>query len=166
MREAMQEPQAAATVGSALSRMLPKSAPTLTNILATGNVTARCRAADALMTAYSHREIEEMARTALINALQDPDPGPRMSAAVAFQFWNKRLDLVVPALTRALSDPNPSVRGNAASALGNMGGAAKPAVPELLRLIQGTNDSPRRRFLEVLRKIDPEATFKGILTVE
>jgi hypothetical protein len=161
MREAMNEHQAASQVGNALSRMLPKSAPTLTNILATGNVMARCRAADALMTAYSQPEIEEMARTALINALQDPDPGPRMSAAVAFQFWNKRLDLVVPALTRALSDPHASVRGNAASALGQMGEAAQSAVPELLKLLQDTNNYPRKRSMEVLRKIDPEAAAKA-----
>jgi HEAT repeat protein len=160
--KAMNDPHAASYVGNALSRMLPKSAPVLTNILATGNTSARCRAADALMTAFSHPEIEEMSRTALLNALRDPDSGLRMTAASALQFWNKRLDLVVPALTRALSDPDPSVRGNAATSLGNFGRAAIPAVPELLKLLQDTNDYPRRRAMEMLLKIDPEAAAKAI----
>jgi HEAT repeat protein len=49
------------------------------------------------------------------------------------------------------------VRGNAATSLGNFGSAAKPAVPELLKLLQDTNDYPRKRAMEMLRMIDPEA---------
>jgi HEAT repeat protein len=60
-----------------------------------------------------------------------------------------------------LSDPHPTVRGNAATALGQMGDAAKPAVSELLRLLQDTNNYPRKRSMEVLRKIDPEAAAKA-----
>lgn len=148
-------------VALALSRMLPRSAPVLTNLLATGTVAARASAAYALTTAYSHPEIEEMARTALLRALEDNDPGPRASAASAFAFWNKRLDVVVPALARALSDPNPSVRGNAATSLGNYGSAAKPAVPELLKLLQDANDYPRKRAMEMLLKIDPETAARA-----
>src|SRR5207247_2579622 len=118
MAEAMNDPHAAHEVGGALSRMLPASAPVLTNILATGNVVARCRAADALMTAFSHPQIEGMGRTALLDALRDSDDGVRATAASALQFWDKRLDVVVPALTRALNDPSPSVRGNAATSVG------------------------------------------------
>lgn len=163
MAEAMNDPHAAHEVGAALSRMFTNSAPVLTNILATGNVMARCRAADALTTAFSHPPIEEMGRTALLNALRDPDAGVRATAASAFQFWNKRLDLVVPALTRALSDPSPIVRRNAATSLGNFGTAARSAVPELLKLLQDTNTYPRRsgylhqRARDMLLKIDPEA---------
>jgi HEAT repeat protein len=167
MTEAMNDPHAASDVGSALSRMFPNSAPILTNILATGNIIARCRAADALSTAYSHPQLEEMGRTALLRALRDPDPGVRATAASAFQFWNKQLDVIVAALTRALSDPNPSVRGNAATSLGNFGEAAKPAVPELLNLLQDTNTYPSRsgylgqRARAVLLKIDPEEAAKA-----
>ena len=167
MMEAMNDPQAASDVGGALSRMLPKSAPVLTNVLATGNVTARCRAADALMTAFSHPAIEEMARMALLNALRDPESGVRASAASAFQYWNTRLDVVVPALTRALSDSSSIVRGNAATSLGNFGSAAKPAVPELLKLLQDTNTyaGPRsplsERAAQMLLKIDPEAAVRA-----
>jgi HEAT repeat protein len=163
MREAMNDPHAASDVGAALSRMFPSSAPVLTNILATGNVTARCRAADALVTAFSHPEIEEMGRTALLKSLRDPDEAVRATAASAFQFWNQHLDEVVPALTRALSDPNPSVRGNAATSLGNFGQAAQSAVPALLALLQDTNTYPARsgqlkeRARAMLFKIDPEA---------
>jgi ATP:cob(I)alamin adenosyltransferase len=57
MTEAMNEPHAASDVGAALSRMFPNSAPVLTNILATGNVTARCRAADALVKEIEDRHI-------------------------------------------------------------------------------------------------------------
>ena len=161
MIEAANDRGAASDVAVALSWMLPKSAPVLTNLLATGSVTARCRAADALVTAYSHPEIEEMARMALLRALEDSDPGPRGSAALAFAFWNKRLDVVVPALARALSDPDPSVRGNAASSLGNFGNAARPVVPQLLKLLQDTNDYPRKRAMEMLLKIDPEAAARA-----
>jgi|SRR6185503_11577939 len=160
MREAMNDPHTAESVAFALSRMLPKSAPVLTNALATGNATARYRSADALMTAYSHPEIEEMAQMALLKALEDPDPWMRASAAGALQFWNRRLDVVLPALTRALSDPNRTVRGNAAISLGNFGAAAKPAVPDLLKLLQDTNDYPREHASRALLKIDPEVAAK------
>ena len=164
MAEAMQETQAASDVGSALSRMLPASAPVLTNVLATGAIVARCRAADALTTAGWHPTIEEMARTALLRALQDTNAGLRATAATALQFWNKRLDLVIPALTRVLSDPDVSARGNAASALGQIG---KPAVPELIKLLNDTSAYPGRmgtlgeRAMNVLKQIDPEAAARA-----
>jgi len=161
MTEAMNDPSVAQTVAFALSRMLPKSAPVLTNVLATGNVWARSGAAGALEKAYSYPEIEEMARTALLKALRDPDPGPRISAAIAFHDWNKRLDVIVPALVRALSDPDPYVRGNAATSLGSFGTASQPAVPELLKLLHDTDAYPRKRAMEMLLKIDPEAAAKA-----
>jgi len=161
LTEAMSDPQAASDVGNGLSRMMPKSVPVLTNILATGNVVARSRAAYNLITAFSHPEVEPMARTALLSALDDTDRGVRMAAASAFQFWDKRLDVVVPALTRALSDPDPSVRGNAATSLGNFGNAATSAVPELLRLTQDANSyvsgTVADRAALVLLRIDPGA---------
>jgi HEAT repeat protein len=169
MTEAANDEHAASDVTAALSRMFPDSAPVLTNILATGNITARCRAADGLTSAFSHPTIEEMGRTALLNALRDPDAGVRATAASAFQFWHmsrrwdRTKEVVVAALTRALSDPSPSVRGNAATALGNFGAAAKPAVPELVKLLQDTNHYPVRsgylseRARQMLLKIDPEA---------
>ena len=161
LTEAMNDQHAASHVGNALSRMMPRSVPVLTNILATGNIIARCRAADNLMTAHSHPEVEPMARTALLNALRDADPGPRTAAASAFQFWSKRLDVVVPALTRALNDPDPNVRGNAATSLGNFGNAAKSAIPELLKLLRDSNSYPRERAAEMLLKIDPEAATRA-----
>lgn len=168
MMEAMNNPRAASDVGLALSNMLPESAPILTNVLATGHNVSRCRAADALLTAFGHPSIEEMSRTALVNALRDPDPGVRASAASAFQFWNSRLDIVVPALTAVLSDTDESVRGNAASALGQLGPAAKSAVPELIKLLQDTNSYPvnsgqlRDRAKWVLMQIDPEAAATAL----
>lgn len=167
MAEAMQENQAAQDVAFALSRMLPASAPVLTNVVATGPTIARYRAADVLLTAYSHPSIEEMARTALLQALQDTNAGLRATAASALKYWNKRLDLVVPALTRVLSDPDVNARGNAATALGQMGSAAKPAVPELIKLLNDTNAYPGKmgvlseRALYVLKQIDPEAAAKA-----
>ena len=137
----------------------------LTNILATGNVTARSRAADNLSTAFSHREVEPMARIALIAALHDPDSGVRMTAASALKFWNTNLDVIVPELTRLLSDPVPSVRGNTATSLGNFGSAAKAAVPELLRLLQDTNSyvggTVGDRAAQMLSKIDPDAAIRA-----
>jgi len=163
--EAMNDPQAASDVGKGLSRMMPRSIPVLTNILATGNMVARCRAADNLATAFSHRDAEPMARTALLSALCDSDRAVRSTAASAFQFWNARLDVVLPALRRALSDPDPSVRGNAATSLGNFGSAAKAAVPELLKLLRDTNPyvsgTVGDRAAKMLLKIDPEAAHRA-----
>jgi len=163
--EAMNDQHAASDVGNGLSRMMPRSVPVLTNILATGNVIARSRAADNLVTAFSHREVEPMARIALIAALHDPDSGVRMAAASAFQFWNTNLDVIVPELTRALSDPVPSVRGNAATSLGNFGSAAKAAVPEFLILLQDTNSyvsgTVGDRAAKMLPKIDLEAAIQA-----
>lgn len=163
--EAMNDPGAASDVGNGLSRMMPRSVPVLTNILATGNVTTRSRAANNLVTAYSHHEVEPMARIALIAALHDPDPGVRMSAASAFHFWDTNLDVIVAELTRVLSDPDPSVRGNAATSLGNFGGVAKGAVPEFLRLLQDTNSyvsgTVGDRAAKMLSKIDPDAAIRA-----
>jgi len=162
---AMNDPGAASDVGNGLSRMMPRSVPVLTNILATGNVAARGHAAHNLVTAFSHPEVEEMARSALIAAMHDSDPGVRMAAAAAFQFWNTHLDSVVPALTRALSDPDPAVRGNAATSLGNFGGAARAAVPEFLKLLQDTNSyvsgTVADRAAKMLSRIDPEAAIRA-----
>jgi len=87
MTEAMNDPQAAHEVGMALSRMLPDSAPVLTNILAKGNVFARCNAADALMAAFSYPESHGAVRSALLHALHDPDAGTRMCAASSLEIW-------------------------------------------------------------------------------
>lgn len=161
LREAMNDPGAASDVGNSLSRMMPRSVPVLADILATGNVMARSRAADNLVTAFSHREVEAIARTALLRALLDPERGVRMAAVSALHFWNSNLDLIVPELTRALTDPDPSVRGNAATTLGNFGTAAKAAVPALLELLHDTNSYVHAtvgdRAQQVLLNIDPEA---------
>lgn len=160
LMEAMDDPGAAWDVGNGLSRMMPKSVPVLTNILATGNERARARAADNLVTAWSHPSAEAMARTALLGALKDSDRGVRMAAASALHYWNTNLDLIVPELVRLLSDPDPSVRGNTATTLGNFGEAAKPAVPALVKLTQDTNAyvgaTVADRAREMLKKIDPE----------
>ena len=165
LTEAMNDPGAASDVGNGLSRMMPVSVPVLTNILATGNVMARSRAADNLVTAFSHPAAETMARAALMAALHDSDRGVRMSAASAFQFWNTHLDVVVPELTRALSDPDPSVRGNAATSLGNFGRAAKLAVPELLKLLRDRNSyvsgTVGDRAAEMLLRIDADAAARA-----
>jgi HEAT repeat protein len=165
MIEAMNDPHAASDVGNGLSRMMPTSVPVLTNILATGNAMARIHAAHSLNTAFSHREVEAMARAALIAALHDPEPGVRTAAVSAFHFWNTNLDLIVPGLTRALSDPVPSVRGNSATTLGNFGGAAKPAVPEILKLLRDTNSyvsgTVGDRAAKMLLKIDSDAAAQA-----
>ena len=106
-----------------------------------------------------------MARAGLLNALHDADRGVRGTAASAFQFWNTRFDVIVPALTRALNDPDPSVRGNVATSLGNFGNAAKTAVPELAKLLRDTNwyvsGTLGDRAANVLLKIDPEAAARA-----
>ncbi len=159
----MNDPQAAHEVGNALSRMMPASIPTLTNVLANGNARARSSAASALITAGSHRAFEPAARTALLAALHDPDSGVRMSAASAFQFWNGHLDIVVPALAEALKDPAPNVRGNAVTALGRLGHSAKAAAPDVVRLLADTNSygypdgSLSNRAAAMLLMIDPDA---------
>jgi len=168
---AANDPHAASQVANGLSKMLPNSAPVLTNILVTGNPVARARAADTLALGLFYPDLATMSRTVLTNALlRDPDAGVRMAAASALGIASAleraghspaQLDLIVPALTRALGDPNPSVRGNAATSLGGFGAKSKSAVPELLKLLQDTNDFPRTRAAEMLPKIDPEAAAEA-----
>jgi HEAT repeat protein len=160
MMEAAQNRQAEQEVAFALSWMLPKSAPVLTNLLASTNATTRYRAVDALATAPSHPQVAAMARTALLNALRDPDKGLRMTAASALGMSvgvsPEHRATVIPALAAALDDLDSSVRGNAATSLSNYGTNALIAVPQLVKLLQDTNDYPRKRSAWVLWKIDPE----------
>jgi HEAT repeat protein len=106
-----------------------------------------------------------MARTALLAALRDSEPGVRMSVVSAFAFWNVQRDVIVVELAQALRDPHPSVRGNAVSVLGNFGSAARPAVPEVLKLLSDNASYVRGtvadRALQVLRRIDPEAAAQA-----
>jgi HEAT repeat protein len=166
MAEAMNDPDAAHAVGNGLSRMLPASAPVLTNVLATGNVAARSSAAFHLVTAFSHSSAESVARPALLSALlHDPEPAVRTSAASALAHWNTNVDEIASALACALNDPNPSVRGNAVTSLGNFGVAAKTAVPQLMKLLQDTNSYVRGTVADraalMLQKIDPEAAARA-----
>jgi hypothetical protein len=85
MAEAMNDERSSDYVADALARLLPSSAAVLTNILATGNATARRRAADALIFAWSHPSIDEMSRTALRQASNDADPFVRQSAIRALR---------------------------------------------------------------------------------
>lgn len=160
--------QAESDVAVSLSWMLPKSAAVLTNLLASTNPITRYRAADALSTAPSHPSVEVMARTALLNALRDPDHGLRATAASALGMSvgisSAHRDAVIPALTEALNDPDPSVRGNAATSLGNYGTNAQWAVPRLLKLLQDTNDYPRRRSGDMLLRIDPATAARAGIT--
>jgi HEAT repeat protein len=153
--------------GNALIRMMPNSVPVLTNVLVTGNVTARSAAAGYLSTAFRYRGLEPMARTAIVAAFQDPDRTVRLSAVSAFHYWTAvtPLELVVPELTRALSDPDRNIRGEAAAVLATMGSLAKPAVPELMKLHQDTNMytsfggyfvSVSNTVARALKQIDPE----------
>jgi len=167
MMKAANTRQAESDVTASLSWMLPKSAPVLTNLLMSTNPTTRYRAADALSTAPAHPSVEVMARTALLNALHDPDRGLRITAASALGMSvgisAAHRDAVIPALVEALSDPEPSVRGNAANSLGNYGTNARVAVPQLLKLLQDTNSFPQQAGAGSLLRIDPAAaTAAGV----
>lgn len=160
MMEAAQTRRAEQEVAWALSWMLPRSAPVLTNLLASTNPWTRYRAADALGTAPSHPSVAELSRAALLNALRDSDPGLRVSAASALGMSvgvsAEHRAAVIPALMAALDDPDPNVRGNAATSLSNYGTNAQVAVPQLLKMLQDTNEYPRKRSAWVLWRIDPQ----------
>jgi len=89
-----------------------------------------------------------------------------MATASASQFWNTRLDLVLPGLTRGLSYSDPSVRGNAATSLGNFGRAAKAAAPQHQELLRDANSNALGTVSDgaakTLLKIDPEAAAKQL----
>ena len=160
MAEAAQNRQAEQTVAFALSWMLPKSAPVLTNLLSSTNPTTRYRAIDALATVPSHPQVASMASTVLLSALHDSDPGLRMTAASALGMSvgvsAEHRAAVIPALTAMLDDPNASVRGNTAVSLGKYGTNARSAVPQLTKLLQDTNDHPRKSSMWALWEIDRE----------
>jgi HEAT repeat protein len=161
MMEAANTRQAEQAVTTSLSWMFPRSVPALTNLLMSTNLTTRYRAIDALSTAPSHPSVEAMARTALLNALHDPDRGMRMTAASALGMSvgisATHRKAVIPALIEALNDPDPSVRGNTANSLGNYGTNALAAVPHLLKLLQDSNNFPRQASSGSLLRIDPAA---------
>ena len=108
MAEAMNDQRAAEYVGDALTRMLPGSASTLTNILATGNAVARCQAARALTMAWAHPSIEEMSRTALLRALRDPHQTVRMIAQSALS-WKTNVNLVAAGVIDVSNDRDGAV---------------------------------------------------------
>ncbi len=95
---------------------------------------------------------------ALIEALDDPDPGIRSNAgrvlahiaiATEYEFKEGKLvrvrpegeigattKVVVPALSKLLKDADPSVRARAANSLEVMGTLAKAAIPDLIVFVE------------------------------
>ncbi len=69
----------------------------------------------------------------LAAALADPDPGLRVTAAMALESAGAAAAPAVPALVQALGDRDSRVRQAAVKALGAIGPGARAALPELTR---------------------------------
>jgi len=98
---------------------------------------------------------------ALIEALQDSDPGVRGGAALALGHIHSETSTVVPALIKSLHDGEVFVRAQAAAALGKFGTYGKPAVGPLVELLGETTQDARNAVSKALRAIDPEAAAKA-----
>lgn len=67
----------------------------------------------------------------LQKALNDPDAGVRIEAAMALYKIDRRVDKILPFLVHALQDPDEVRRWVAADCLGEIGPAAREAIPHL-----------------------------------
>jgi HEAT repeat protein len=103
------------------------------------------------------------AAPALREALRDPQPLARVSAATALWRVAGDAEAALPVLREALHKGNPQyARQQALLTLGDMGPAAKAAAPAVRDA--GTDPDPylRRSAAAALRKIDPaDATRDG-----
>jgi HEAT repeat protein len=107
-----------------------------------------------LSRAYKPSPQWETAGKALEEALSDPDPRVRRSAAYALGTFGELAGPAVPALKKALRDRVPSVRQNAAWALGQAGKAVDAAaVAELCDLLGDRSVLVRRDAASALERL-------------
>ncbi len=142
-----------------LAAMGPESIGLLTNMFTNQNRWARMRTA----TAFQMADYDaEPAVQALLQALEDADPGVRCEAGQALGHVHKQLDVVLPALLKNLKDPDADVRRATADTLGMLGADAKSAFPFLL---DASRNDPDPAFgpwcAGTLKRIDPEAAAKA-----
>src|SRR5262249_39609694 len=99
----------------------------------------------------------------LEDALSDPDPRVRRSAAYALGAFGELAGPTMPSLKKALRDNNASVRQNAAWALGRSGKATDAsAVADICDLLTDRNPLVRRDAAESLRQLGRSSGRKKI----
>jgi len=143
----------------ALAAMGPQNIASLTNMFTNPNKWARQRTAEAFFMADYDTE---PAVPALLQAVDDADPGVRGAAAQALGQVHKQLDVILPALLKNLRDPEASVRWSTADAMGRLGPDAKTAFPALLELWRNDPDRNVGPFAaNALKRVDPEAAAQA-----
>ncbi|WP_416676364.1 HEAT repeat domain-containing protein [Egbenema bharatensis] len=91
----------------------------------------------------------------LIDALNDPSPEIRRSAAIALRNIGSGAEAAIPALARALQDPNTDVRRSAILALRSID--ATPAINDIILALNDTDNIVRASAAEALRSTGAQA---------
>jgi HEAT repeat protein len=91
-----------------------------------------------------------------IQALKDPDPNVRYTAASTLQKYGPKAQEAVPALTEALGDSDTNVRMRAAYALGAIGAPAAGAVPALTKAQRDREKLVREAATSALKQVQPK----------
>lgn len=148
--EVSRDPDAAGDVIKAFYTMLPASAPTLLNLLATGQPRARTGAAQALASCLDNAALGTSVATALTNALQDPDLGVRQAAATSLAVATNKSGFVLPALMQALANTNGSVLIAVISSTKKLVGKPAVMLPQLTRALRHPDEMVRNYAVESL----------------
>jgi len=144
----------------------PASRPVVEDILNHGSPGARAALAHNISIRRAARERSasdaEVASVVaiLVNALGDPNPMVRESAAEGLNLFHDRIkddsryDLLIPPLVQLLTDQNSGIVVYAANALQAFDARAAPAVPRLLELLNGPDPSARDQAVQALLRIN------------
>jgi len=89
----------------------------------------------------------------LVDALTNPDPFVRMSAAQALGLIGEPAKDAVDSLANLLKDSHPLVREEAATTLGRIGASAAKAVPRLVASLQDESEEVQESAKDALQKI-------------
>lgn len=98
--------------------------------------------------------------TAVNNALADPDPDVRTSAARTIIAGAGAGTAVPASVTRLLNDPDPEVRHEIASLLGNTGG--REVVDRLHEMLAETPQKSKHPLVQVLGEIGDPASYQPL----
>jgi hypothetical protein len=128
---AANDPQAADAVVRSLTRMLPDSAPVLTNLLATGNRETRVAAAQGLREGFLRPKTALTVVVALTNALRDPNGMVQMAAVSSLANSGPQTNLTAPVLLQVSTNLlfHSFIRSLAATGVGGVQGPPLPPRP-------------------------------------
>jgi len=158
----LQRDETALPAVTALSGLMPESAPVLINAFTNQNVAVR-RAISSALLVYVIRADGRMVKTnfltAFVRNLKDKDYIVRSDAAGALASIGD--PAAIPLLRENLRDSDAYVRAMTAQALGSFGTRAGAASSELQELLKDPDPYVHEKVVYALGRIDPEAAAKA-----